>query len=329
MLAVAPNGNLFVSDTRTGKVYVMPDRDNNGIADSSDIFAEDLNKPHGLAFHKGHLYVATEDAMLRFPYSDGRLRAEGPPQKVVDLPAGPGSGLAKDVNHDTRSVVFAFDKMYVSAGSSCDLCEEPDPRRAAILRFNDDGSNEQVFASGLRNAVGLDVDPRTGFLWASVNERNEKGDDIPPDLLTTILDRADYGWPYCSGVPLRPDPQFGKSEEFCSSKQSAAVALPAHTAPLGIRFYNGGGQLPEGYDYGIFLAMHGSVVRSEPVGYDVRFVSLRPGKTAQGAQVAISGWLVNGQPWGRPVDIAFGKDGAMFISDDFAGAVYRVTFGQN
>jgi glucose/arabinose dehydrogenase len=176
--------------------------------------------------------------------------------------------------------------------------------------------------------VGLDIDPRTGFLWASINERNKKGSDQPPDLLSPIRSGADYGWPYCMGIPLQPDPQYGKPAGLCAQKESAPVALPAHTAPLGIRVYDGGGQLPRGYDYGVFVAMHGSApgLHDPPYGYDVRFVSLQPGQMAAGAHVVISGWLVNGQYWGRPVDVVFGKDGAMYISDDAGGAVYRVTF---
>src|SRR5205814_1408959 len=140
-----------------------------------------------------------------------------------------------------------------------------------------------------------------------------KGNELPPDLLTPILKGGDYGWPYCMGIPPQPDAQFGKSEEFCRAKESAPVALPSHIAPLGIRFYNGG-QLPRGYEYGVFIATHGSALHDPPYGYDVRFVSLRPGKMAQGAQVAISGWLgADGKYWGRPVDVAFGKEGAMYI----------------
>jgi glucose/arabinose dehydrogenase len=331
MMAVAPNGDLFVSDTRTGQVFAMPDRDGDGVADESHLFASGLQKPHGLAFHKARLYVATETAVLTSPSKDGQLEATGAGQKIADLPFGPSHDLVDGVNHDTRSIAFGLDdKMYISVGSDCDLCDDGDPRRAKIMQLNDDGSGGHErsggYASGIRNAVGLDVDPRTGYPWASINERNKEGNDLPPDLLTPIHGGGDYGWPYCMGIPLQPDPTFGKSADFCASKESAAIALPPHMAPLGIRFYNGGAKLPSAYNYGIFLSMHGSALHDPPYGYDVRFVSLRPGKMAQGAQVFISGWLVNGQYWGRPVDVVFGKDGAMYISDDAGGAVYRVTF---
>jgi glucose/arabinose dehydrogenase len=327
MLAVAPNGDLFVSQTRQGRVLVMPDRDGDHIADTTTTFVEGLGKPHGLAFHKGYLYVATEGEVRRYAYQPGQLQAAGPGERIAELPFGTSQGLVTGVNHDTRSLVFGpGDKMYVSAGSDCDSCEEGDPRRASIMEFNDDGSGGHVYAGGLRNAVGIDVDPRTGRLWASVNERNEQGNEFPPDLFTPIRAGADYGWPYCRGIPLQPDPQFGKSADYCAARESAPVGLPAHIAPLGIRFYNGGGQLPAGYGYGAFLAIHGSTLHDPPYGYDVRFVSLRPGQMQAGAQVAITGWQAGGQVWGRPVDLVFGADGALYVSDDAAGAVYRVSF---
>jgi glucose/arabinose dehydrogenase len=328
MIAIAPNGDLFVSATRQNRVWVMPDRNHDGVADSSTVFVEGPEKPHGLAFHKGFLYVATEKAVFRYPYTPGQLAAQGPGQRLTDLPFGDSTGLVQGNNHDTRSITFGFDgKMYISVGSDCDLCVEGDPLRATILQFNDDGTGGRVYARGLRNAVGIDVDPRTGVLWASVNERNDRGNDYPPELFTPIRDGADYGWPGCAGIPLQPDPEFGASAQDCTAKDVSPVALPAHMAPLGIRFApNGPSSLPPGYSNGAFIAMHGSTLHDPIYGADVRFVSLRPGQLTQGAQIAISGWLVNGAYWGRPVDLAFGPDGAMFISDDFAGAVYRVTF---
>ncbi len=327
MLAVAPNGDLFASLTRANQVVVLPDRNGDGIADDVKVFADGLSKPHGLAFHGAYLYVATEAAVLRYAYTPGQLAASGPPQQVAELPSGTSQGLVKDVNHDTRSITFdSAGQMYVSAGSDCDACIEGDPRRAAIMRFDANGGNGVVFAQGLRNAVGLDVNPRTGFLWASVNERNGQGNDFPPDLLTPILAGGNYGWPACSGIPLQPDPAFGWSAAYCAGLQSAAAGLPAHIAPLGIRFSPDSTGLPAGYRNGIFIALHGSSVHTPPYGADIRFLSLRPGEMAQGAQPVIQGWLVDGQYWGRPVDVAFGANGGMYVSDDTAGAVYRVTF---
>lgn len=335
MMAIAPNGDLFVSSTRTGEILVMPDRDGNGVADKTLTFADDLPKPHGLAFHNGFLYVACEGRVVRFHYTAGQQTTTEDPQKLADLPSGPGVGLAGDVNHDTRSITFGADnKMYVSIGSDCDLCEETEPRRASIMQFNDDGANGKVFASGLRNAVGLDIDPKTGLLWASVNERNGKGSEIPPDFLTPIRSGGNYGWPYCYNIPLQPDPQYGKPAAFCTAKDSAAVGLPAHTAPLGIRFTNASAQLPASFNYGILSTGHGTAqatetmptLREPEVGYDISFTSLRPTQMAQGPHTFITGWLVDHKYWGRPVDVIFAQDGALLISDDAAGAIYRVTF---
>jgi len=334
LLTFAPNGDLFSANTRNGEVVVFPDRNHDGVTDDARVFVDnvaEMDKPHGLAFHKGYLYVASEKGVWRFAYQDGQLAASDAGQKIADLPSGYSQGLATGVNHDTRSLIFGLDdKMYVSMGSDCDLCEEGDPRRATIMKFNEDGSGGRIYASGLRNAVGLDFDPRSGQLWAAVNERNKAGNDFPPDYLTPIHE-ADYGWPYCIGNPpssanLQPDPAFGKPADFCKGKEVAAVGLPAHMAPLGMRFYTGGAHLPTYYENGIFLAMHGSLLHEPIYGYEVRFVSLRPGEMSKGSQVAVSGWLVNGESWGRPVDVAFGKDGAMYISDDAGGAIYRATF---
>lgn len=194
-MAVAPNGDLFVSEKVAGKVVVLTDRDRNGVVDSIVEFATGLAKPHGLASYNGYLYVAREASVLRFPYQTGDLTARGPAETVVpNLPSGPGSGLVGNVNHDTRTIVFGPDgKMYVSAGSSCDQCVESDPRRAAVLQFNPDGSGGRIFATGLRNAVGLGFDPRTNLLWATVNERNGLGPGEPPDLFVPLRDGVNYG----------------------------------------------------------------------------------------------------------------------------------------
>ncbi|MDQ2808482.1 MAG: PQQ-dependent sugar dehydrogenase [Chloroflexota bacterium] len=326
MMAVAPNGDLFVSATRANRVWVMPDRDGDGVSDGSTVFAGDVDKPHGLAFHQGYLYVAAEKAVYRYPYTSGQTAAAGPGEKIADLPFGTSTGLVDGNNHDTRSITFGPDgTMFISVGSDCDLCSEGDPRRAAILAFHDDGSAGRVYAGGLRNAVGLDIDPRSGLLWAAVNERNKAGNDFPPDLFTPIRDGGNYGWPDCQGIPLQPDPIYTATVGLCAQRDSAPVGLPAHIAPLGMRFYEGGGQLPHGYDNGAFIAMHGSSLHDPTYGADIRYVSLRPGQMAAGATVAVSGWLVDGHYWGRPVDVVFRPDGALYISDELAGAVYRVT----
>ena len=250
---------------------------------------------------------------------------------MPDLPSGRGSGLVGDVNHDTRTIVFGPDgKMYVSVGSSCDQCAEGDPRRAAVLQFNPDGSGGRVFAGGLRNAVGLGVDPGTGLLWATVNERNALGPDEPPDLFVPLRDGVNYGWPYCLATPPRPDPQLGAGrEEFCrSGVEPALVTIRAHSAPLGLRF-SAGAHFPAPFANGVFVALHGPFAQAPLYGHRVVFLSMVPGKLQQGFQDFAVGWVGpdGGNRWGSPVDVAVGADGALYISDDRAGAVYRVTYG--
>lgn len=330
MLAFAPNGDLFVSRKDAGEVVVLPDRDRDGVTDGAQIFAGGLAKPHGLAFHDGYLYVAQEGAVVRFPYAAGDLAARGPAQTVVaDLPSGPGSGLAGGVNHDTRSIAFGPDgKMYVSVGSSCDLCVENEPRRAAVLQFNADGSGGRIFAAGLRNAVGLRFDPQTNLPWATVNERNALGPDRPADLFVPLRDGVHYGWPSCVGIPPAPDPTLGTGqEEFCRSKvETALVALPPHSAPLGFAF-SAGAAFPAPFANGVFITEHGPFDKPYRAGHRLVFLSLIPGKQQAGPRGFALGWIdADGNLWGNPVDAAVGPDGALYVSDDLAGAVYRIGY---
>ncbi|HET8626513.1 MAG TPA: PQQ-dependent sugar dehydrogenase, partial [Thermomicrobiales bacterium] len=286
-MAVAPNGDLFVSEKAYGKIIVLPDRDRDGVADSFREYATGLAKPHGLAFHDGYLYVAQEASVIRFRYQDGDLAARGPAETVVpNLPSGgPATGLVGDVTHDTRTIVFGADgKIYVSVGSDCDVCVESDPHRAAVLQFNADGSGGRVYASGLRNAVGLGVDPRTGLLWATLNERNALGPDRPPDFFLPLRDGVDYGWPTCIATnPPTPDPQFGAGkDEYCRTRvQPGLVPLRAHTTPLGMTFYEGG-KLPAPFANGVFIAEHGPYGDNPQYGHRIVFVSMVPGRLQQG-----------------------------------------------
>lgn len=333
-MAIAPNGDLFVSERYQGKVRVLLDRNHTGTVQSIESFAEGLEYPHGLAFYNGYLYVAEEGEVVRYPYVPGDTKARGSKQVIVpDLPTGKGQELLN--GHQTRTIIFGPDnKMYVSVGSSCDVCVETSPKRATIMQYNPDGSEGRVYASGLRNAVGINFDPRTNLLWATVMGRNDLGDTFPPDLLTAIRDGGNYGWPYCAGVPLQPDPQYGKGKErFCASADSALIGLPAHIAPLGLTFYNKT-QFPELFQNGMFVAYHGSLQRSSHYGESLNFVSMRPGRLQKGPQEFASGWLTTATPkpdgtpayWGRPVDVVVASDGALYLSDDIAGAVYRITY---
>ncbi len=325
MLVVSPGGVLLVSESGEGKVVALPDPKHVGKAERTVTVLDGLNEPHGLAFYEGRLYVAENDKVRRYDWDEANLRASNP-KPLADLP---GSG-----GHSTRTLVFHGGKMYVSAGSSCNVCIEKDPRRAAVTEFNPDGSGQKIFAKGLRNAVGLAVNPKTDTVWVTVNGRDWLGDDLPPDVIVDLgKDGGDFGWPYCYGDRV-PDSNFTKpGDNRCQNVIRPKVQTQAHSAPLGLAFYEGS-EFPAEYRNNIFVAFHGSWNRSIPTGYKVVRVKLDDkGQPQGGAEDFITGWLAPGEKqkgrWmGRPVGIVFGGDGAMYLSDDAAGVIYRVTFSK-
>ncbi len=338
LMALAPNGDIFVTERNNngagiGKIKIIRDSDKDGVADQTLTYAEGLGPfPHGIAFYGGYLYLALETKVLRYPYLAGDTIPRGPAQTIIaDLPAGQ-SGVLN--GHNTRTIIFGPDgKMYLSVGSSCDACLETNPYRAAVWQFNPDGSGGRPYATGLRNAVAINFDPATNLLWAAVNGRNQLGDDFPPEQLTPLRDGGNYGWPYCVGTnPPKPDPDFGAGKEsFCANTvDRALLTLPAHTAPLGLTFYTGTA-FPEPYRGGLFVVQHGSFPgeRSTVYGDGVRFVSTRPGKLQKGVQDFATGWINPGSQnyWGRPVAPLVGADGALYVTDDNAGAIYRISYG--
>jgi glucose/arabinose dehydrogenase len=315
-MALDPSGTLLVSEPARGRVLALPDRGGRGKADGIQTVVNGLDQPHGLAFKDGALYVAENGRVQRFHYDPATLKATQPTVIVPGLPAGSG--------HWTRTVVFGPDgAMYVSVGSSCNVCRESDKRRAAVLRYNADGSGERIFASGLRNAVGLAFQPGTGALWATVNERDWRGDDLPPDMITEVRDGAFHGWPDCLtvGGKVIPDDRFEKGAR-CDRVTPPTVEIQAHSAPLGLAFYTGT-QFPAEYRGSLFVAFHGSWNRTVPTGYKVVRVRFRDGKPA-GVEDFATGWLDGPSAWGRPVDLIVGRDGALYLSDDGAGRIYRI-----
>jgi glucose/arabinose dehydrogenase len=317
-LAVDPAGTLLVSVPRNGRVLALPDDDGDGRADRSIVVADGLQLPHGLAFHEGALYVAETGRVLRFRYDPATRRTTGAAAVVV--PDLPPRGT-----HWTRTIAFGpGGHLYVSVGSSCNDCEESDPRRAAILRYAADGSGESRFATGLRNAVGLAFRPGTDELWATVNGRDWLGDDRPSEYVTRVMPGAFYGWPYCHWDPagLFPDPDLG-SPARCRQVARPSLLYQAHTAPLGLAFYTGT-QFPAEYRGSLFVALHGSWNRPVPVGYKVIRILLDGG--APRALDFATGWLSGSRGWGRPVDLAVGRDGSLFLSDDLQGLVYRIRY---
>lgn len=322
MLAFSPGGVLLASESGEGRVVAFPDPKHTGKAEHPVAVLSDLNEPHGLAFYQGKLYVAENDKVRRYDWDEATLKASNG-QKLADLPGGGG--------HSTRTILFHAGKMYVSAGSSCNVCIEKDSRRAAVLEFNPDGTGQRIFAKGLRNAVGLAVNPKTDTIWVTVNGRDWLGDDLPPETVYDLgKDGGDAGWPFCYGDRVH-DASFDQAGGHgCTNVLEPKVQMQAHSAPLGLAFPDAA-NWPADYRNSLFVAFHGSWNRNVPTGYKVIRVKLDSnGQPQGGAEDFMTGWLAPGETkkgrWmGRPVGLAFGPDGAMYVSDDAAGMIYRVT----
>jgi glucose/arabinose dehydrogenase len=317
-MAVSPEGTVYASETARGRVVRLADANHDGKADGVVYAVTGLNQPHGLAFHKGFLYVANTDGVVRVPLGVNGV-ANGAPVYVNHFSGGGG--------HFTRTIVFGADSaMYVSIGSTCNLCVEQTPERAAVLKFNEDGSGKRVYAMGLRNAVGLAVHPETGALWASQNERDNLSpnhENLPPEEINIVTDGADYGWPYCYGNRV-PNPEYNDAAR-CANTVAPALDLQAHSAPLGMSFLAKATTFPDDYRGDLLVAYHGSWNRDTPTGAKVVRVRVAGGKPVS-VENFITGWQQsNGDRWGRPVDVLVAADGSVLISDDASGAIYRVT----
>jgi glucose/arabinose dehydrogenase len=319
MLRFTSAGDLLVSSPREGKIFLLErDQNGDGMADGRSVLLSDLNRPHGIALHDGWLYVAETDAILRVRFDAATRTVSGTPERIVkNLPTGG--------NHWTRTIDVGPDgKLYVSVGSSCNACED-DKRRAAILRFDLDGKNEEVYATGLRNAVDFAWQPGTGDLYATDNGRDLLGDDFPPCELDRVVQGGFYGWPYANGDRV-PDPDNGKGHEAEIARSIPPVhGFQAHVAPLGMTFYTGT-MFPERYRGAIFVAQHGSWNRSKKSGYQVVVLFL-DGHGGAREEPFMTGFEIDEQVYGRPVDVEVGADGALNVSDDFTGSIYRVAYG--
>ncbi len=311
-------GTLFVGTRKVGKLYAVVDRNGDHRADEVIVLDDGMNMPNGVAFRDGDLYVAEVNRVLRYENIEARLH--DPPKPVVV-----NTGFPSDRHHGWKFIRFGPDgRLYVPVGAPCNICESEDPRYASILRMHPDGTGLESFAGGVRNTVGFDWHPGTGELWFTDNGRDWMGDDLPPDELNRApVADLHFGFPYCHGGDL-PDPEFG-ARRPCQAFVPPAMKLGPHVAALGMRFY-GGAMFPEGYRKQIFIAEHGSWNRSEPIGYRVSLVRLQ-GERAVSYEVFAEGWLQGEKPWGRPVDLLVLPDGSLLVSDDHAGAIYRITYG--
>ena len=315
-IAFDRDGVLHVADRGNARVVALPDGDGDGAADAVRVVADDLEGVHSLAQHEGAWYVGVPSGVVRLVDRDGDGVADERTAVIDDYPT--------EGAHSTRTVAFLPDgRMVVSVGSSCNVCEEQDPRRAAILVYDSaDGDGERVLARGLRNAVGLAVQPATGRLWATNNGRDLLGDDFPPETLYRVEDGADYGWPACINGHT-PDPDAG-ADDACDGVARPVLEMQAHSAPLGLTFASGTA-LPAEYRDDLFIAFHGSWNRSELTGYKVVRLPFDGERPAGELEDFATGWLDGGDVSGRPVGLAFGPDGALYVSDDRAGAIYRIS----
>jgi glucose/arabinose dehydrogenase len=317
-MAMGPGGTLFVGSATAGSVHavVLPA---SGTGDAVvRTIATGLREPAGVAFRDGALYVSAIDRILRFDDIERRLADPKPPVVVADR-------FPTETHHGRKFIAFGPDgKLYVAVGAPCNICA-PDPDRyAGIMRMNPDGSGIEVFARGVRNTVGFDWHPQTKELWLTDNGRDLLGDDAPPDELNRAP-RAGlhFGYPYCHGGTIA-DPEFG-GRRACSEFEPPAQNLGPHVASLGMRFYTGT-QFPAVYRNQIFIAEHGSWNRSRKIGYRVTLVTLDAAGKPTRYEPFAEGWLDGGRAWGRPADVLVAPDGSLLVSDDYAGAIYRIRY---
>ncbi|MGH9342886.1 MAG: PQQ-dependent sugar dehydrogenase [Terriglobia bacterium] len=330
LIRTAPNGDLFVAETEPGRILVFRGITPDGKPELTSIFAIGLDRPFGIAFyplgpHPRWIYVGDTNAVLRFPYQDGDLKARGPAQHLADLPG--------NRNHFTRDIRFSPDgkHMFVGVGSASNV-DDPDTHpaekdRADILEFNPDGSDMRIYAYGIRNPVGLAINPQTGELWCSVNERDALGDNLVPDYITHVQPGGFYGWPwwYMGG---HQDPRHaGAHPELKDKVITPDVVLQPHNASLEMTFYEGK-QFPHEYYGDIFASEHGSWNRSTRAGYEVIRVPLHHTGHATGEyEDFLTGFVLpDGNAWGRPVGVAVAHDGSLLVTDDGSNSIWRVTY---
>ncbi len=314
-----PKGTLFVGTRVLGRVYAVVDRDGDGRADEIITLLRGLDMPNGVAFQGGALYVAEAHRILRFDNIEERLRDPPAPVVVSD-------GFPTDVEHAPKFIAFGPDGwLYVPVGAPCNICERDDQRYGSIMRLRPDGSALEIYAQGIRNTLGFDWHPRSRELWFTENGRDELGDDLPPDELNSAPHSGmHFGFPYCHGRDIA-DPYFGK-ERDCRDFVPPIAELGPHVAALGMLFYTGS-MFPTAYRDQILIAEHGSWNRNTPVGYRITLVKL-DGARAVSYETFVSGWLLWRYKWGRPAELLLLPDGSLLVSDDYAGAIYRITFRQ-
>jgi len=316
MMVLGPDGAVYVSQPAANQITRLV-LGADGAVQSQTVAVKGLNRGHGMAFHDGWLYVANTDGVVRTKLgADGTATTK--PEYVNHFSKGGG--------HWTRSILFGPDGgMYVSIGSHCNLCVESDSDRAAVMRYDGDGSHGRVYSRGLRNAVGLAIEPTTHAIWVTQNERDNlepNHQDLPPEEINILQDGGDYGWPYCYGNRI-PNPEYHNVGR-CAHTIPPALEMQAHSAPLGITFLTNATQLPADMRGDALVAFHGSWNRTTPTGAKVVRVHVRDARPVSYDDF-ITGWQrPDGSRWGRPVDLLVLRDGSLLISDDASGEIVRV-----
>jgi glucose/arabinose dehydrogenase len=326
-MTLAPNGDVFVADSRANSIVILRDTNKDGSADERFTFADNLSQPFGMAFWNDYFYIANTDSVVRFKYKNGQTKAVGTPEKIIELTEGGYN------QHWTRNIIFAPNgkKLYVSIGSSGNVDVEEDERRAGISEYNPDGTGYRLYASGLRNPIGLAWNPKNGELWTAVNERDGLGDDLVPDYVTSVKDSGFYGFPF-SYIGQNEEPRRkGENPEMVKKAIVPDVLLTSHSAALGITFYDGK-MFPKEYQGDAFVALHGSWNREKLTGYKIIRVRFNEGKLIGNSyEDFVSGWLPSEdstEVWGRPVGLLVNSDGSLLIADDGAKKIWRVSYGK-
>jgi len=321
-MTLSPKGTLFAGSRDEGKLYAMKDENKDGKADQVIVLAEKLDKPTGITFHNGDLYVSEISRILIYRDIENKLNNTVVPETLA-------YAFPTEEHHGWKFIDFGPDgKLYVPVGAPCNICnkESEDKRFASIMRMDADGKNAEVYASGIRNSVGFGWHPQTKELWFTENGRDWLTDDTPPcELNHAPKPGMHFGFPYCHGGTIL-DPEYGKDKN-CTDYIPPVQNLGPHVAPLGMTFYTGN-TFPEKYRNGVFIAEHGSWNRTKPIGYRVTFVQL-DGNKAVSYETFAEGWLKdNGDRTGRPVDVLQWPDGSLLVSDDYGNAIYRIQYGK-
>lgn len=332
---VAPNGDVFISEASTtarsaDKITLLKDENKDGIYEVREEFLSQLNKPFGMLIMGNYFYVANTDALIRYPYKPGEKFIKTSGEKILDLPAGGYN------NHWTRNIIASADgkKILISVGSGSNVGEngmDKEVRRANILEVDPNGKGERIIASGLRNPVGMDYAPGTNTLWTAVNERDELGDNLVPDYITSVKEGGFYGWPY-SYFGQNEDPRLkGQRPDLVKKAIVPDVAVGSHTASLGLTFYKAKA-FPEKYHNGVFVAQHGSWNRSVLSGYKILFIPFKNGRVAGEAEDFLTGFIADAaksKVYGRPVCVAVLPDGSLLVSDDSSNTLWQITSQKN